>query len=489
MSILRHSVWAASAAVTLTASRFALAAILARRLSQDAFGQYAYAQWLVDISFLLCSLGATGAVSRYSAEYRHDPGFLAAFLSLWRPFALGLPVAAAATAALGAWFSGMQVQIEIFLLVAVWSLTSGWWAMQTAALIGLQRFDLIFLANVIAAVIVLVGALAFPLNANTPSAALLLMAAASLGGAVVGLQITTSAAHGEKAEIEPSFNRRIRAYALNIWVTGLLWSLVWSRGEIPIVRAYLGDAGVAQYAAALTLLGGAITGVMLGVSGLAPQVTRLWGEGRVADAVDLARKTMDVQLLFCVLAALGLIWLAPELVVLVFGGAFASAGTVLAILALALPAMSVSLHNHLLQVATDARYNLNATLLGFVVLMLAVALLVPAFGTQGAAAARAFALLVSALLSVGVSIHRWGVASVAARNMLIVAAACTLSATVAAHPAVASLGYRLCLFGATTLAMLLLFRDRAGKLVIRSLLSVVPIGFRALGYPLLRGRW
>jgi len=74
MSILRHSAWSAAAGIVLTGSRFAVVAILARRLSQGALGQYAYAQWLVDISFLFCSLEeVTGAISRFAAQYSHAP--------------------------------------------------------------------------------------------------------------------------------------------------------------------------------------------------------------------------------------------------------------------------------------------------------------------------------------------------------------------------------------------------------------------------------
>src|SRR5258708_30270363 len=82
MSILRHSAWSAAAAIVLAGSRFAVVAILARRLSQGAFGQYAYAQWLVDISFLFCSLGVTGAIGRFAAPYSHAPLLLSGLF--WR---------------------------------------------------------------------------------------------------------------------------------------------------------------------------------------------------------------------------------------------------------------------------------------------------------------------------------------------------------------------------------------------------------------------
>ena len=96
MSILRHSAWAAAGAIVLTVARFLFAAILARRLSLTDFGQYVYGQWLADLTFMVCSLGAMGAISRYVAEFRHDPGLLTAVVRRWRPFALGLPWLAAA---------------------------------------------------------------------------------------------------------------------------------------------------------------------------------------------------------------------------------------------------------------------------------------------------------------------------------------------------------------------------------------------------------
>ena len=101
--ILPHSAWAAAAAIVLTVARFLFAAILARRLSLTDFGQYVYGQWLADLTFMVCSLGAMGAISRYVAEFRHDPGLLTAVVRRWRPFALGLPWVAAAAVPFAAW--------------------------------------------------------------------------------------------------------------------------------------------------------------------------------------------------------------------------------------------------------------------------------------------------------------------------------------------------------------------------------------------------
>ena len=196
MSLARQSAWAGAAAITLTASRFALVAIIARRMSQAGFGQYVYGQWLVDLSFLLCSLGATGAVSRYLAEFRHEPGFLAAFVRRWLPLAVGLPWLAGALVVLGTWLSGMHLTGTALAMLSLWTVGAGLWAMQTAALTGLQRFELIFLANVIAALVVVAGALLLPLDRSDPGAIFGLMAVASILATGVGLSVTRSLAKG-----------------------------------------------------------------------------------------------------------------------------------------------------------------------------------------------------------------------------------------------------------------------------------------------------
>ena len=192
-------------------------------------------------------------------------------------------------------------------------------------------------------------------------------------------------------------------------------------GEIPIVRAYLGDAGLAGYSVALTLLGGAIAGVMLGIGGLAPQVTRFWGEGRRNEAVGLCRKVMDMQLLTCGAASLGLIWLAPELLRFGFGEGYVSSVGVLCVLALMLPTMALSLHNHLLQIVTDSRFNRDSTIAGLVVLMLAAFLLIPRFGIAGAAIARVTAILFLSILTIAVFSKRFGRYGLGLGNVAVVA--------------------------------------------------------------------
>ena len=96
------------------------------------------------------------------------------------------------------------------------------------------------------------------------------------------------------------FNKDIRdkifKYAFNIWLTSLMWNLMWSRGEVPFIRIYYGDIGLAQYSVALTLFGGVIMFVMLAVQAVAPEIARLLGDNDKDSALKICRDSIDLQL-------------------------------------------------------------------------------------------------------------------------------------------------------------------------------------------------
>ncbi|HML96809.1 MAG TPA: lipopolysaccharide biosynthesis protein [Thermodesulfobacteriota bacterium] len=419
---------AALAAIALTGSRFVLTAIAARRLSQADFGQFAYAIWLVDIAFLVCSLGATGAVGRYAAELRADTPRLAAFMHHWRPWAAGLPLLAGLVAVVGAKFAGLPLDMTSLMLVALWAAVQGRWAMQTAALTGGQRFDIILRANLLAGTLMIAGMLFLPVDTFGLPLMFALMVATGVVGALTGASQVRGLGVGTAATLHPAQCRAIRRYALNIWLTALLWALVWSRGEFPIVRVYLGDEGVAAYAAAMTLFGGAVQAVMLGVGGVAPQLTRFWGEGRVELALATARKVMDFQLLACGIAAMTLICFGPELMSLAFGEKYRAGAGALVLLGTGLIAMALSTQNHVLQIATDARFNRNTSILGLVVLLLLAFSLTPLLGLEGAAVARASTMSLLATASVYALRRRWGRRAIPLQNLLVTLSICVVSA-------------------------------------------------------------
>lgn len=463
MSIRVHAAWSGGAAILLTASRFALLAVLARRLDPHALGLYAYAQWMVDIGFLVASFGANGAASRYMAEYRSRPGLMLAFLRLWRLPSFLLPLAGALIAVLGTRLTGAEVSFQGLGALSLWALFAGLWAMQTSVLTGLQRFDLVFLANLLAAAVMVLGAAFMPMTRNDPSSAFLIMGAGCAAAFMVGLLPVQRLSRSRTAPPESLDKDSILRYCLNVWITALLWSLVWSRGEVPLVRHFLGDAQLASYTVSLSLVGGAIAGVMLGVGGIAPQVTRLLGEARLDEAIRLCRKVGDWQLLLGGSAAALLIWLSPELLRLAFGPSYSAAIPALSLLAAGLPALSFSMHNHLLQIQTGARFNRNTTLLGLAVLGVAAILLIPSFGIEGGALARVSTLWLLALVSATAFSSRAGpvgVNWVGFATVMLVSAASAMA--VALFPAL-PLGIRVALALAIPLAFTFIIRDTDGR--------------------------
>ncbi len=436
---------------------------MARRLSIEAFGQFAYGQWLIDLAFLVCSLGVTGVAGRYFAEYRHDPHLLAAVLRRWRPYAFSLPVLGGLLAFAGILISGMTLSPFATLMLVLWSITSGLWAMQTAALVGLQRFDLIFRANAIAATIMLTGAVLISLNGTDPGPVFGLIATAAGLAALVGLREIVRVNRGSPSTIDASRWSAIRQYAVNIWVTGLLWSLVWSRGEMPIIRAHLGDLGVAHYAAALTLFGGAIQGVMLAAAGTAPHLTRLLGEGSHKQAVALARKLLDVQLLACGLAAVTMIYFSSELMRLAFGPAYRSSAGVLSILSLGVLSMAASPQGHLLQIATNARFSRDSTLLGLAVLFALAGWLTSAVGLAGAAMARAATMLILGAISLYVVRKRWGRTAYSLSNVVPVSILVAASAAVMLLYTNVHWSLRAGLAAMSAVLLLIVVRDAEGR--------------------------
>ena len=372
------------------------------------FGQFTYSQWLIDIGFLVCSLGVSAVIARYLAEFRHDSGLLASFARLSLPIALAMPLVAGATALFGMYLSGMVLSpLSIFALFA-WASASGMWAMQTAALSGLQRFDKIFVANIVASIVMLSGASLVPHEESDIGLAFLIMAASGSIATLVGMRITISTCVTATSPKSKVPWKSIRAYAINIWLSGLVANLVWSRGELPVVRATLGDVSLAHYSAALAIFGGAVQGVMLCTAGVSPHIARLWGESRIDEAVRIARTVMDLQLALSGLGSLVIVFLGPQILSMAFTKAYSDSSAALAILCLGLLSFVVSSQSQLLLLKTDARFNRNIAVLGLVLLYTFAFILIPAYGLVGAAIARSGTMVIIGIVTLIFVSRYWG---------------------------------------------------------------------------------
>jgi O-antigen/teichoic acid export membrane protein len=467
MSILRHSAWSAAAAIVLAGSRFAVTAILARRLSQGTFGQYAYAQWLVDISFLFCSAGLPGAISRFAAQYSHAPLLLSSLFRRWWPLAIGLSLLTGLAVLCGAWASRLAMFPDDAPSLLVWAIASAFWAMQTAALIGLKRFDLIFRANTIVAAVTLAGAALLPSAADIADV-VKVMALASIMASTVGTSTTKTFLYLRNVDIDPSLWRVMKSYAANIWISSLITSLVWSRGEFPMIKSALGDLAMAQYTVAITTYAAAIQGVMLAVSAVIPHLASLWGQGRKEEAVSLSRSVMDMQLAVIGPGALVFLLFGDQLIEFVFSASYAAAAPSLHVLTLGLWSLSVSAQTQLLQIETNARFNRNALVVTVTVLYILLTALIYDWGILGAAVARSGAMIFIAMATLVWSVKVFGSRSVSFANIALVA--CVLIAVFAIQMGVGSLGLmqRVVLFLISSGGLLLGLRDQNGQQILRA---------------------
>jgi O-antigen/teichoic acid export membrane protein len=468
MSLFRLSCSSALAAIVMSGSRMIVLAVVARRVSPAGFGQFTYIQWLVDIAILACSFGTPGAVARYAAEFGHNPAQLAGFLRRWRWWAALGSLSGGIATVIGAWATNIDVGPTGYAILLVWSASQGIWAMETAALTGCQRFDLIALANVIFGLIAVIGLLLLPTSEHRPVLLFGLMAMASAGAASVGMAMIIRRTARSVPDLHETQWRAIRSYAANTWVTALLSNLVWSRGEYPLVRAMMGDAGLAHYSAAMTLFAGGAQFVMLGVSGLTPYLTALWGQGLTESTITTARRIMDLQLLICGIVALGLTLFADEILEITFGPAYRHAGLSLSVLALGLVAFAVSAPNHLLQLTTDARFGRNAAVAGVLLLFTLALAFAPMFGLVGAGLARSTTMLSVALITTAMTRSKWGSPSASIWNLLSAAGLVSAGIAIVAWRPGLGLPERVIVFAVCGLLLGLLVRGVSGKRVIQT---------------------
>jgi O-antigen/teichoic acid export membrane protein len=429
MSLTKQSLLAASSAVVATIGRFALLAILARKLPQSDFGKLAYIIWLVDISFMAFAFGLNAAASRYLAEHHNDRAQKLAFLRYWCLAVCAVSLIVLLVIVIATYQAELGLSCLTIGLIGLWAAANNFWAMLTAALSGYQRFDLMLKAHLLSILIILPAAIYSPLSVLDLSAVISLLAAVTLMQCLFGRAVVLDIiAAFRQNKVETKFNfKHIRVYSLNMWVVGLLGALVWSRGEMPVIRGLEGDTNLAFYAGALLLLSGAVQGVMLWVSGVAPWLTLKMSQGNVKEAVNISREFADVQLVVAAILAIFINLFAKSIVMLVYGSSYLPAANLLTILSVGLIALSASTQNNLIQISSNGHFNRNVLTAGVAILYLLALSLVPSLGLAGAAASRVVAMWAIFLATCIYGRHLWGKHSFSYKNTAIVFCAVLLS--------------------------------------------------------------
>jgi O-antigen/teichoic acid export membrane protein len=389
LSLVRNTSWSAAGSITSAAGRMAVTVILARRLGPELFGLFVFVQWLIDITFMVYSIGLSGVATRFfpqSADHGvgRFPGFNRWFLRAGS-LAVVLTSCFATLAALS--FSDLGSLTPVA-AVTFWAATYSMWALLGSRAQGLFQFKRFAISSAIFVGVALVG-LALPLAGGDLLGAMLVLAAANLAGATCcATDLFSGGPMSRNEPLAKAHSELIRLYATNAWLTSIVSSLVWVRGEISLVKGHLGDSAVGYYSVGLTLSGLVNQGIGLLTGALWPQIARAWDNGDRDELLRLCGLVTNLLMLIAGLSAGFVICFAPYIIALLFGERFVASSRLVLILALGPLGLTCGCAHLVIQAATNGQFSRDVNIVGGIALFGAAFALIPRFGIEGAAAAR-----------------------------------------------------------------------------------------------------
>jgi O-antigen/teichoic acid export membrane protein len=469
VSLIRNTTWSAVAAIVLAGGRFVVTILLAKKLGVTEYGRFAFSQWLVDTIFLTLAVGLPGSATRFFAEFRSQSQKLLAFERWFLTRSLLAVVAiAVASPLVAAWFS-MGVDLKFAFLQAAWSISAAVWALLLARAQGLQQFKRVAMSNGVYVVIALGGCSLLPNEGVDIFSAMLLVMLATAASALASWVPCPKSVNAQSSKGTSLDLRMLKVFGINVWITGLVSSLVWSRGELVIVRQELGVSDVAIYSIALSLVGIATQGLMLLTGALGPHLTQMWGDRKYEEAIDLCRRITDILSLMAAILSIFLMTFAPELIRFSFGPAYAESRGLLAILGLGTIGLTCAAANQLLQIKTDGVFARNANLIGVFCLFATAITMTKMIGIDGAAISRVFVQVGVGVVTL-YAVHR--LVSVDAVNWInqgkiaLVTISVLVLTTVRDH----ELNVRVAAFCSSSLVLVFWLRDADGSPIYRRLL-------------------
>jgi O-antigen/teichoic acid export membrane protein len=392
LALWRDTSWGAVGSLANTFGRMLIAVIVARRLGPEMFGTFIFVQWLIEITFLIFSVGIAGVATRFFPQMsRAGAGELGSFERWFAQAAIIAIVVSSGFAAFAAHYFGGVQDPWLMLGIAFWALASAIWAVASARAQGLFRFQRMALSSIVFGGLAIGGILMSASNtAGGFGGAVLVMGVANLAAALTCLfDRTLFAVRVGSVDVEAEQGRGIRRYAVNVWFTSFVASLVWSRGEVSLIKLEHGNSAVGFYSVSLTLVGAINLGVSLLTASMAPRIMRAWDEGRKKELADFSAFTTDLLAMIAAVCAGFVVAFAPHLTTLLFGPAFQRSSVLVSTLAIGALGVSTGCANAIVQAATNARFTRDITMLGAIALFGAGYVLIYYFGLEGAAVTRA----------------------------------------------------------------------------------------------------
>jgi O-antigen/teichoic acid export membrane protein len=378
----------------------AIVVILARKLGPESFGLFVFMQWIIDMTFMVFSVGLSGVATRFFPQYVGKEAEDISSFNYWF-FRAGV-----FSTLLTGCFAGLAVYLysdfrnfagvaAIMFLAAATSIL----ALLGARAQGLFQFKRNAVSSAIFVVVALSGLVLLQGRGDLLAVVVIMGAANLTAGIFLAFSIRSQGTVSRPVPLAKPHSEQIFRYATNAWVTSITASLVWARGEIPVVKSYLGDASVGYYSIGLTLSGIINQGVALFTGALWPQIARAWDNENKNELAQFSSVVTNLLMLIAGLAAGFIICFAPYVVTLLFGEKFLPSSSLVLILALGALGLTSGCAHLVIQVATDGKFARDITIAGAVFLYGAAFILIPRFGIEGAAVARSATQIGMALLT------------------------------------------------------------------------------------------
>lgn len=397
--LAKNTAWSAAATIINVIGRMLIAVILARSLGPDQFGIYVFALWLVELTFAIFSVGLAGTATRFFPQTLNTEALIYPRFGTWFTWhsLFSLVLIAGFTVLSLNQFSNFN-DLESLASVLAYSVFSSVYTLAGARAQGLFQFRQYALATGSLVLITLTG-LVFLRSGIDVKAVFLLLAAANLCSTFFLLYTNNApAGSSQRAGLSQEQKRHITTFAKNTWITGLGGSLLWSRGELPLVKMYEGVTAVGFYSVGLTVSGLVNQTLSLLTGALWPKIAQLWDRKNHSELEDLFYSVTSL-LLFLAGISVGFIVCFSEYIVhLFFGEAYLTNSNLIAILSLGALGLVSGCGNLILQASTNGQFTRNLTFGGIVLLFGCAFFLTREYGLEGAAAARSLTQLVIAIV-------------------------------------------------------------------------------------------
>ena len=400
MSLAKDTAVSAVSTVISTGSRLVVTVMLARRLAPSSYGEFIFAQWIIDLLFMICSMGLPASLTRFLPAISASPHWTSLPISR-RIFAL----------VVGSFLISVLLFSLYVLFGASWgpveSLSLIFWcsaylavAYIAPALQGLFRYDAVMAGSITFAIVAPVLIFVFLKSPSVPHAALAMGLAWLLNGAAAaGAIVLLPSSPTRPPSMEPVNQRSIAIYAGNLWVTGLIAGLVWTRGELGVLKFHVDSAHIGIYAAGLTLVGLVSQGAALITGALTPHLVTHWHARNDQMLAYIVRGISQLVLIVTTIGALFLIGVGETVIPMLLGNRYAHSYEILAILSLSAISISSGCANTLLQIESNGKFGLFVNTAALIILVIVSVALTPIIGIVGAAIARSIAQTIVAFVT------------------------------------------------------------------------------------------